>query len=408
MTTRSRAETLPESGGVTPRAAATPEPTTGREEGSGRTLARALLAAGAAALLAAAAPEPAAAQFSSPEAGTGVRFHHIGFDDPSAASIDNVSLLTVPVAGRVEVGERVTVQLSGHWARGRLERPDGTASTVSGFTDATLSASLEVGDGAATITAVGRLPTGRTGYETGELDVVGVVAADLFPFRISSWGTGGGLGLRASTARELGPVDATLSLGYFRSGQFDLLEERLVDYRPGDRLSARAGLTAPVGEAGQIGLQGGFRWFGDDERRDQAIFESGNRYDVLGTYSFPVGEDAGFLYGGYQRRSEGRRLELQEATAAQDLLLAGAGLRMRTGGILLRPEVDARVVQREDDRSEGWGIRVGGRAEVPMGGTTVLPLLRGHLGNAGIRPGEESDFLGVEVGASVRLGGGSR
>ena len=237
--------------------------------------------------------------------------------------------------------------------------------------------------------------------------MVGVVAADLFPFRISSWGTGGGLGLRATTTPRLGAVDASLSLGYFRSGQFDPLEEQLVDYRPGDRLSARAALTFPLGQAGQLGLQGGFRSFADDELQGDDIFESGNRYDALATWSFPVGDDAGFLYGGYQRRSEGRRIQLQEPTAAQDLLLAGAGLRTRVAGITLRPTVDGRLVERDDGRSEGWGLRAGARAELEAGSATVLPLVRGHVGNVSVEPGAggESAFLGFEVGATVRLGG---
>lgn len=382
----------------------------GRSASAAGALLGAALLGGLAALATVATPTPAAAQGSTDadRIGTGVQFHYIGFDDAATARIDNVSLLTVPVAGRAELGERLTVELGGYWARGRLERPDGTVSTVSGLTDATLSASLELGDEATTITALARLPTGRSGYDPGELDVVGVVAADVFPFRISSWGTGGGLGLRASTARQLGPVGASVSLGYFRSGEFDPLEEQLVDYRPGNRLSARAAFTVPVGAAGQLGLQGGFRSFADDELEGQNIFESGNRYDVLGTWSFPVGSDAAFVYGGYQRRSEGRRLQLQEPTSAQDLLLAGAGLRTRMGGVLVRPEVDARLVERDDDRSEGWSVRAGARAEVPWGGTTVLPLLRGHIGSVGPEPGLDSGFLGVQAGFTVRLGGGSR
>lgn len=376
----------------------------GRERVGATAACAALLAA-----LTVAAPTPASAQ--APSGGTGIgsgiTFQYIGFDNPATARFDNVSLLTVPLAGRASLGERVTLEVGGHWARGHLERADGSSTTIAGLTDATLSASLELGDGAATITGIARVPTGETGYTLRELDVVGVVASDLFPFRISSWGTGGGFGVRAATTRPLGSADATLSVGYFRSGQFDPLEEQLVDYRPGDRLSARAALTFPLGQAGQLGLQGGFRSFADDELQGQDVFESGNRYDALATWSFPVGSDAGFLYGGYQRRSEGRRLQLQEPTAGQDLLLAGAGLRMQVAGIRLRPSVDGRLVEREDGRSEGWGLRAGARAELPVGEATVLPLVRGHVGNVSVdpRPGVDSAFLGFEVGATVRLGG---
>lgn len=377
--------------------------------GAARTALRAGLLVCAAAIGAAVAPPEASTQVALDRAGTGVRFHHIGFYAPSSSNIDNVSLLTVPLGGRAAVGERVTVGLAGYFAHARLERPTGGTATVSALTDASLTASVDVGDDLGTLTAVARLPTGKSGYESDELDVAGVVASDLFPFRISNWGSGGGLGLRASTSRQIGPFATAVSLGYFRSGQFDPIEDQVTDYRPGDRLNLRAALTAPVGRAGQVGLQAGARLFANDEVQGQSVFDSGNRYDVLASHSFPVwGQSAGFVYGGYQRRAEGRRLRLDEPTASQDMLLAGGGLRFRLNDVLVRPTLDARLVERGDDRSEGYDLRVGGRAELPVRGTTLVPLLRTHFGSVTIRDGVDSGFLGIEAGLTVRLAGGSR
>lgn len=339
--------------------------------------------------------------------GSGVHYQHFTFGDAGAAGVESLSLLTVPVAARAPLLDGLTLDVGTRWARAELTAPDGSASTVEGFTDTNVTASLDLADGEATIAAVAALPTGKSSYTVEEMDVAGVLASDLLPFRVSNLGSGGGFGLRASTARDLGAVDAALSVGFFRSGEFDPVEGELVAYRPGDNLSVRAALAAPAGAAGEIGLQVGYQHYGDDQLDGTNLFRPGDRIEALGTYSFALGSrSAGFLYGGYHRRSQGTHLQGLDPVAGEDLLLAGGGLRLRLGSVLLRPSVDGRMLERDESSHDGWQVRAGARAEWRTGSVTLIPTVRGHLGSVTLRPGAQSDVSGVEAGLTLRLGDG--
>lgn len=375
--------------------------------GGARALPAALLLAVLAALATGLTPVPAAGQTSGGSAwGTGARLQVFSFSSSLDARIDDVTLLTVPVAGRAEVGEGLTLEAGGYYAYGQVDRPDGSTSSLSGLTDATVRASLDLADNRLTLTALGRVPSGPESYTLEELDVLGVVASDLFPFRISNWGKGGGVGLRATTRPQLGGVNTLLSVGYFRSGEFDPLERQLVAYQPGDNLDVRAGATVPVGAASQLSIRSGFRTYAEDELEDTNVFEAGDRWHVRGSYSFPVGgEAAGFVYGGFHRRDRGTALRLLRSAADQDLVLAGGGFRFLVGQVRVRPTVDARLLRRGDGRSEGEALRVGGSAEWGLGEITLIPVVRGHLGQLTVRPGTESGFVGFDLGLTVRSGG---
>lgn len=348
------------------------------------------------------------AQVMDASAGTGVEFQYLDFDEPNSAGLSSISLLTVPMAGRATLAEGLTLEVGTLYARGEAERPDGSTSTLSGLTDTNVALSYTFGRDVLTLSALGRLPTGQTEYTARELDAAGVFASDLFPFRVSNWGTGGGVGLEATSVASMGEMSTALSVGYFRSGEFDPVRNQLTSYRPGDNVSVRAAMGVPTGEAGQLELQLGFQWFADDQLREENVYAAGNRYEAVGRYTFPVGRtSSAFVYGGYQRRDEGNRLDLVRTTASQDLFLAGSGLRLRLAGdLLLRPGVDFRLLEREDGTSEGYDLRFGGRLEWTTGGFVLGPMARGHVGDVTVREGVDSGFLGFDVGLNVRLGQG--
>lgn len=383
----------------------------GRHGGVG---ARAFGAVLAAALAAASAlgTGPARAQSPSGSLGSGVEYQYLDFTSPEAAGLTSVSLLTVPVAGRATVAGDLTLEIGTTWARGEAERTDGNASTLRGFTDTNVSLSYTFGRDVLTLSAVGRLPTGQTEYTSRELDAAGVFASDLFPFRVSNWGAGGAVGLEATSVATLGELSTALTVGYVRSGEFDPVRGRVTAYQPGDNLSVRAAMGLPTGDGGQFDLQLGFQWFDDDQLADDNVFAAGNRYEAVARYTFPVGRrSAASLYGGYQRRQEGVRLDLAGTTADQDLFLAGSAFRLRLGQqVVLRPEADARLVRRGDDATEGYDLRFGGRLEWTTGGLVIGPMVRGHVGNVTVGRGDrdrESGFRGFDVGLNVRLGGGT-
>lgn len=344
------------------------------------------------------------------EGGSGIEVQYLSFDDPAAAGLESISLVTVPVAGRAAVAEDLTLQIGSTFAHGGAKRADGTVSTLSGLTDTEVSLSYALGREAVTLSAVARIPTGQTEYSAEELDAAGIFASDLFPFRVSNWGSGGGFGVQATSSRSLGEVGTALSVGYFRAGEFDPVEGHVTAYRPGDNVNARAALEIPTGETAHLDLQLGFQWFGEDELQEANVFEAGNRYEAVARYAFPVGgRKLAYLYSGYQRREEGTQLQLAQATASQDLFLVGGGLRLPLqDDLLLRARVDSRVLDREGGTSEGVDLRPGVRLEWTKGSTVLGSFLRGHVGNVTVRDGVESGFQGFDLGFTVRLGRGAR
>lgn len=359
----------------------------------------ALLAAGVGL---AAGPSPAAGQFSEAGLGAGTHVQLFSFQDASEVQITEAVLVTTPVGGRATLWDRLSLELGGSFAYGHVVRPGRETARLSGLTDTSIRASYRVAD-ALTVAAIGRLPTGRTGYSASELDVVGVMASDLFPFRVSSWGAGGGLGGQVTTGGEFGSVGTALSVGYFRAGEFDPIEEQLTSYRPGDNLNVQAVIDAPVGTSGQVALQLGYQWFAEDEIQSTNAFQPGNRWKALSRYSFPVGRTGtGYVYGGYHKRDRGVPLQLLQPSASQQLFLGGGGLRLRAGGVRLRPSIDARLLERADGRSEGYDVRVGGEAAWELGGMQLVPSVHGHLGRLSVREGAESGFIGFDVGVSLR------
>jgi len=347
---------------------------------------------------------------AAPAVGSAIEYQYIDFTDPAQSRLQSVSLLTMPLSGRAVVAEDLRLQIGSTLAWGDAVRLDGSESSVSGITDTDVSLSYTFGRDVLTVTAIGRLPTGKSEYTGQELDVAGVLASDLFPFRLSNWGTGGGAGFQATTTGSVGETRTALSVGYFRSGEFDPIEGRVTAYRPGDNLNARGALNVPTGEAGHLDLQLALQWFGDDQLQEATVFSAGNRYEAVARYTYPVMErSAVYLYSGYQNREEGTRLQLNQPTASQDLVLLGAGARIRLeDGLVLRPRLDTRILNRGDDTSEGYDVRAGTRLEWATGGLILGSMVRGHLGHLTVQEGLESGFFGFDLGFTVGFGRGVR
>lgn len=349
------------------------------------------------------------AQSSDAGVGGGVRLQELNFDDTADPGIDRLSLLTVPVAARARLADGLSLEVGGYWARGELTFGDGSKSTVAGWTDTRVTASYRFrGESSSvTVSAIGSLPTGLSSYDVGELAVAGAVSADLLPLTISNWGTGGGAGVRASASGDLGAVGAVVSVGYFRSGEFDPVPGELTAYRPGDNVSARAAMDVAVGSAGKLGFQVSGQIYGDDQLDGENLFRSGNRYEAIGNYSFPLADGTGFVYGGYHRREAGAHLSRLNPTTSQDILVTGGGVRMRVGSVLLQPTVDARLLSR-GDAADGSGtnrlVRFGLRADWETGPLTVSPLLRGYVGSVAVRADRSTGFTGFDGGLRLSLG----
>jgi hypothetical protein len=338
-------------------------------------------------------------------AGAGATYESYFFASPDDVDLEGVTLITVPLAVDLRLMRNLDVRIASAFAQGTLTRADGE-STLSGVTDTEVRLTLGVRNDMLRVSAVGLLPTGVAELTPEEMDVAGVVAADLLPFAISNWGTGGGVGLSAAAAVPLRDGTALgLGAGYVLAREFEPVAETSFAYRPGSQLHVRAAIDQSVGASGKASVQLVFQRFGTDEAGGTNIYQAGDRMQVVGSYAFAAGTSAsGIAYAGYLRRSTGEYTTVAIVTPAQDLIYGGVGFRLPVGSLVLLPTIDGRVLGNEDGIDQGFTMSAGVGAEIPLGSARLVPQLRGRYGSLTVRSGQESGFTGVDAGLSIRAG----
>ena len=348
---------------------------------------------------------PATAQTT--QVGAGILFQRYAFDDPSAASVETLTLTALPFTGTAWFGERVSLNVAGTWADGRMEDPDRGELSIQGLTDTQVTLTVAGRGGATSVTAVALLPTGVETQTLAESRVAGAVASELLPFAISNWGTGGGVGLSASTAHAVGPLGVGLSASYVVRREYTPLEAEQFAYRPGNVLRLAAAVDGSLGGATKGALRFTLYRHEDDLADDANLFRAGNRMEVLGSVGFPVGaRSTGLVYGIFHTRERGTYLATDASLSSQDLILVGGGVRGRVGQVILQPRLEGRLFRRDDGVEQGYDMGVGLDAEIPVGSMRWIPSVRAHRGNLEVRESVETSFTGLEFGLALRFGGG--
>jgi len=352
------------------------------------------------------AASPLAAQLPLAGVGAGVRFESYSFSDAAKVNIDHVQLLTIPVSARVLIGQRVELGLSGAYARGTLQRQAGQESQLSGLTDTEVRLTAILAGDRLRLGAVALLPTGTSELDPSELDVAGLVAADVLPFTISNWGTGGGIGANASAALPVAEgTSIGLSAGYVLAREYQPISASSpFNYRPGNQLHLRAALDQMIGTASRATLQLTYQQYGADERDNTNIYQAGDRLQAVATLAFPAGpRGSAIVYGGWLRRLEGTYTNpLLPITPVEDVLYAGGGLRQPLGRLVLTPSADLRVVGNDGGFDQGYTITAGTGLEVPLGGVDAIPFARVRFGHITVRENQESSLTGLELGLTLR------
>jgi hypothetical protein len=349
----------------------------------------------------------ASAQLTQDRFGVGATLELYRFSDRDAIGIESLMLLTVPIAARVDPASGLSLTLGGAYARGALRRSDGSEATITGPTDTELRASYVIGDDAVTFTAIALLPTGQAQLDADEADVAGAIAADVLPFRITNWGTGGGFGASVALARSFGETSAGIGAGYVVAREFEPVDgNNAFVYRPGNQLHVTAAFDRTIQSASTFSLRLSFLGFATDQANGQNLYQTGNRIQATGSYAFASGPRAnGLVYAGVLLRGEGDFAVSSQIIPAQNLVFAGAGWRLPFAGGLLQPGIDVRLFSGSDDAGSGYTLGAGLGAELPLGSASVAPSARVRYGSADAGGGAESGYVGAELSLAVRFGG---
>lgn len=348
------------------------------------------------------------AQLRDTGGGVGIRLESYYFDDADEVGIDQIQLLTLPVSLQAPITRNVRLGINGAFARAAMRRPGQEEVTMSGLTDTQVSLTMALADERIQLGIVGLVPTGVSELTAKEMDVAGVIAADLLPFAVTSWGTGGGLGMNGSMAVPLDEQTAVgFSGGYVVAREYEPLAAGAFAYRPGDQLHLRAAVDRTIGSAGKASLQLGYFRFGDDQQDGANVYHSGDRLQVVGSYAFAAGySGSGVLYTGYIHRDRGRYTDAVQVVPAQHLAYFGAGFRQLLGRrTVILPSLDVRLLNSSPEDQSGFTISGGVGLEVPLGGLDFVPTVRGRFGNLAAGAGGESRYRGVDLGVTLRRRG---
>jgi hypothetical protein len=356
-------------------------------------------------------------QLSAQGAGAGSLIQTYRFGDANAAGLETIQLITSPFAVSVPLGSSFSIDVSGAYARGTATGPDGRQATLSGLTDTYVGVNAGVGLDWLVISAGATLPTGKDTHTLAESLVAAVIAAELLPFAINTWGSGGSVGGTVAAARQAGGWGIGLSGGYRVASEYEPLRDQTLGYRPGNQLQFRIALDHDVGASGTFSVLLGFQSFGNDQLSGNELFRSGNRFQGVLSYAFAVGlRSSALVYGGVNHRANGTLLRQGSAlggatdSPSQQLFLAGTNVRFPVGRrAVLLPNAEIRVFRAEDGASQGWVSSAGATFDVRVAGSNsgrrvvLAPTAQFRLGRVIVEQGLETGLVGWEVGATLRI-----
>jgi hypothetical protein len=361
-----------------------------------------LCALAAAAALSAA---PLAAQHTM-SGGALVGFERYTFAEPDVVGIRDVTLVTLPFAVQPYGTRTVQLLIRGAFAAGHIERADGSRASLTGPTDTEIRLSFSASRIFGLSTAL-LLPTGRSTHTAEQAAVAGIMAADLLPFRVSNWGSGGGADASATAVFPAGPLNLGFRVGYQVAREFEPLDEQPFVYRPGNQLYGRVAVDYTVGSSGKASAHVTVQNFSADELDGSNLYQSGNRVQVMGSYAFVAGaRSTALIYAGALHRAGPTVFGTSAQRPTQNLLLAGGGFRVPVSFGVLTPGVDLRVFRSDDGLGQGYAAGFGTAADVRVGsgGVTVVPSLRLRIGRVVISEDAASGLVGLDSGFAVRFG----
>jgi len=345
----------------------------------------------------------------------GVAYETYRFAEPDAANLESLTLATSPFTARTTLLDRASIDVRGAFARAELQEADGTTSTLAGLTDTEIAVSVgfEISGGMATVTGIALAPTGKTGHDADESRIAGLIASELFPFRITNWGTGGGAGVSANFARPLSDgANIGIGVGYLAAREYEPLSVGGAGfaYRPGDQVQLRLAVDRNLGTSAKASVALVFQRHQEDQLDGANLYLAGNRFQSIASYAFAVGpQSSAIVYAGGLHSADGVALQpLAHDHSSRTLFLLGGGLRVPFAGMVALPSVDARLFRRGSGSGQGYLGGVGASLEIPAAGSIVAPNVRLRVGNLVVDESRESGITAADLGVTIRIGSPDR
>lgn len=352
------------------------------------------------------------------QVGVGASAEYLRYDFDAGLGAESAQLLLVPVGLRVPVADALTLDVSGAWARGRVERA-GSRLELAGFTDTSVRAAIQATRWGLLTVGV-NIPTGNAQHDSDEAIVASILSTDLLGFREASWGRGLAVTSSLAVARSVGSFGLGLAGAYSLRGKFNpSAEQESLEYQPGSEARVRLGIDRNFGNS-TLTFGATFINYSDDQADGRNLFKAGNRYRFDATYAWRMGAGVWTFYAADLFRENGDlTLEVIDGggasqgftdieTPSQNLAVIGLmGAVGVGGGFVFRPHADFKLQTREDasgsNEGSGWLAALGG--DLPLrifGGYDFFPKARVILGSIENPTGEGVGVFGMEFTGTVR------
>lgn len=347
---------------------------------------------------------PAGAQLAS-SFGVTVAPNYRAFSLDESLRASAASLMLLPVAVRVPLGSRFSIDAYSAYARGRVETATGTLA-LSGPVDTQVRATWAAAPWAR-VTIGANLPTGNSTHSTEEAEVAAVLATDLLGFREARFGIGTGITSGVALAHRLGGWGVGYGASYRMTGEFEPSESSSSVYSPGDELMARVALDRNIGSSGKMTLGGAYQHFSEDQTPAN-LFQPGARVRGDASLGFRAGAATMTLFVTdlWRQRGEVSLVSAPDSVAgtvgSQNLLVLGA--RANFGGRLqLAPQADVRLLSHEERTGSGWIAGAGVGITTRLLGASLAPRARFMLGAIESGAGDSQGVSGYEVELALRF-----
>jgi hypothetical protein len=158
----------------------------------------------------------------------------------------------VPIVAVVPLGTRMSVDVTTHYASGRVQTYAGATETLSGPTDTQLRILYTARRDRLVGSLSFNLPTGDRTISADEFTVAGAVGSTYLSFPVANVGTAFGVTGGLAYAQRLGTWNVGLSGSLRYLGNYAPLSNEAVSYDPGMEARVRAGVDRVLGSKSRV------------------------------------------------------------------------------------------------------------------------------------------------------------
>ena len=175
-----------------------------------------------------------------------------GFTFDSGVGTKSVWQWSVPLVVVAPLGRKVSLDLTTHYANGRLETYAGSTETLAGFTDTQLRLIYTASRDRLVGSVSFNLPTGQHTLSPSEFAVAGAVGSNYLSFPVSNSGIALGVTGGLAYAQRAGTWNLGLSGSVRYLGPYSPFATDTVSYTPGVEVRVRGGADRLLGASSRL------------------------------------------------------------------------------------------------------------------------------------------------------------